>query len=176
MLAILGGRPQGLAPKESVGTTTAALPSSPPIPLPGSSPAGAILAKAAAFGQDPSPAGPGGVCALLCALPLATRPDARVEDPPDDRYLACAVVLLVFGPMLTSRRVSDAASAISTRGAWESFLRGVNLLGRVTDAEPSPDVYHFAGRAHGQASRIQRVRRGESPSILDPAMAWELGE
>lgn len=171
VIAILQGEPPRLAPGQSVVTTSA--PS--PIPLPGSSPAGVILAKTASFGQDSSPAAPGRVSALLCALPLATLgPNADADDPPDDRYLACAVVLLAFGPMLTSRRVSDAASALSTREAWESFLRGVNMLGPLQDA--SIDVYHFAGRAHGQASRIQRVRRGESPSILDPAMAWELGE
>lgn len=173
VIAILRGSPPRLPPGQSMVTNSSAPPAA--IPLPGSSPAGAILSKTASFGQDASPAAPGSVCALLCALPLASLgANADPDQAADDRYLACAVVLLAFGPMLTSRRVSDAASALGTREAWESFLRGVNLVG--PPGAVSLDVYHFAGRAHGRASRIQRVRRGESPSILDPAMAWELGE
>jgi hypothetical protein len=147
----------------------------------------AILRQMAIFGAEPTPQGAQRAGAMLCGLPEVA-PGSVGEDA-----LLCAVVLLAAGPVISSRRVADAAEAVSDRGAWEKFLRGANMPGTVVlRSEPSTtpsfgwerhrdwdvpqDPYTFAGSAYGRAARLQMVRRGAHPGILDPGLAWELGQ
>ena len=109
-------------------------------------------------------------CLLLVTLPMVG----------GERAMRVGSTILSDGPLLTPQRIGGISGSLRDPAFQDYFMTGVNDgRGRIDLDNLDRIVRPFvaAGQTLGAARLVQIVRRPAAPlSVLDPMVAWELGQ